>query len=345
LPYYEDPCFQSNQTQGCQVYNQYSAAIRVITEWAVPTPGQLVTLRVAALADILVGSFIWNPDYGYFSVEVYDPEGQQIKVQAVAGYTATVGTSIPGCTKFILTPNTILDTITELQAEIAVLQTEITVLETDITVLENNITQLNLGWVTVSETGTYLSASAFRVPGDITEFLRAGQKVKLLLDGTAFYANVASWAFGAGVTTISILINTDYVLTNNVITKVQLSNVNPVDFPAFFNYNLNASGFSSLIYNLGRYVVQGDIVRGEVQIGGTSNSTALTIAIPAPPNTLGMIGAAYQVADNGTGSVNVGIISATSPFTATIYKDQNFGTWTAANLKQAICEYSYIIDQ
>lgn len=112
IPYYEDPCFQENQNQGCKIYNQYSPVLRISTGWAVPEASNIVTLKVAALADMLVGATLWNPLYGEYEVVYYDPEGQIIKVVKAEDNTTEVGTVIPSCTKFIVTaPQTVsLDT-------------------------------------------------------------------------------------------------------------------------------------------------------------------------------------------------------------------------------------------
>jgi len=104
-PYYEDPCFQQSQTQGVQIFHSYSPVLRVATEWAVPDYGEIVTLRVSALSDIMLGVRIWNVDYGAYEVVSYDPDGGFIKVTRVAGDTTTVGTLIPGCSKFLVIPD------------------------------------------------------------------------------------------------------------------------------------------------------------------------------------------------------------------------------------------------
>ncbi len=103
MPYYEDPCLQQNQCQDTVVLSQYSTIIRISTGWAVPNVSELVTLKVSALADILIGSYIWNPNYGSYVVESYDPEEQKIKVRLAPRNDVEGGTVIPSCTKFVVT--------------------------------------------------------------------------------------------------------------------------------------------------------------------------------------------------------------------------------------------------
>lgn len=102
LPYYEDPCFQQNQCQGVQVVAQYTPVIRVVSSWAVPLPDTIVTLKVAALTDMLIGASIWNPDYGSYDVVSYDPDNQLIKVVKSVDNDEVVGTTIESCTRFII---------------------------------------------------------------------------------------------------------------------------------------------------------------------------------------------------------------------------------------------------
>ena len=61
IPYYEDSCFQENQMEGIQVFNQYAPVIRISTEWAVPLAESTVTLKVAALSDTLTYTHLTLP--------------------------------------------------------------------------------------------------------------------------------------------------------------------------------------------------------------------------------------------------------------------------------------------
>lgn len=129
IPYYEDPCFQENQNQGCKIYNQYSPILRISTGWAVPEGASIVTLKVAALADMMVGAIISNPTYGDYEVVSYDQEGQLIKVTKTEYNEVEVGTVIPSCTKFIVVSSS---QYTYLTARIDVLETNIATLENEL---------------------------------------------------------------------------------------------------------------------------------------------------------------------------------------------------------------------
>lgn len=101
-PFYSHPCDIQEDHARHIVVHQYVACIRVPNVWAVPESS--VWLEVPALVDALVGSCIWNPDYGYFLITAYDKEAQKILVERlnVSG-TALPGVVIPLCTKFIFT--------------------------------------------------------------------------------------------------------------------------------------------------------------------------------------------------------------------------------------------------
>jgi hypothetical protein len=84
------------------IVHQYVACVKVKNEWAVPQSDELLWLDLPALVDVLIGSCLWNPDYGFFKITAYDRQAHKVQVQRkdVAG-TASAGTVIPMCTKFI----------------------------------------------------------------------------------------------------------------------------------------------------------------------------------------------------------------------------------------------------
>lgn len=148
LPYYEDPCFQENQTQGCKIFNQYSPVLRISTGWAVPEENEVVTLKVAALADMLIGSVIWNPEFGDYVVISYDQAGQMIKVVKNLGNDTPVGTVIPSCTKFILNKLTqeyfLQFQIDEIKVILSTMQDDITDLQVDVVNVENDVDNIEI---------------------------------------------------------------------------------------------------------------------------------------------------------------------------------------------------------
>lgn len=59
-------------------------------------------------------------------------------------------------------------------------------------------------WITPGDVPTYLSATTFSVPGDRRLVFIAGAVLRCTVSGAYVYASVASSAFGAGVTTVTL---------------------------------------------------------------------------------------------------------------------------------------------
>lgn len=142
LPYYEDLCYQQSQCEGTVVVSQYSTVISIPTEWAIPEANEVVTLSVNALADILIGSCIWNPTYGFYFVESYDQEAQKIKVRHDPDSSTDIGIVIPSCTKFVVTTSVSPELFQRLRQVVGILQFEVEGLTDYVTSLAEQITQV-----------------------------------------------------------------------------------------------------------------------------------------------------------------------------------------------------------
>jgi hypothetical protein len=105
--FYSNPCTEVTQDHARHVtLNQYVACIRISNNWVVPLNDTATWLHVPAVVDFLVGCCIWNPEFGYFSVTAFDKNVQKIQIQRKdVETTAAPGTPVPGCTKFIITPD------------------------------------------------------------------------------------------------------------------------------------------------------------------------------------------------------------------------------------------------
>ena len=92
------------------------------------------------------------------------------------------------------------------------------------------------GWVKIPDTWTYVSASQFSVPGDQTTIYLKGLRLRFRQGGSYKYGIVASSAF-TSVTTVTIVVNSDYTLANAAITANEYSFLAvPQGFPDRFNY-------------------------------------------------------------------------------------------------------------
>lgn len=101
-PFYLNSCIQQDHSSHVFLH-QYIACLRISTEWIVPNDESEVWVEVPALVDVLIGSALWNPDYGYFLITAFDKKAQKLKLERYdTDFTADAGTTIPSCTKFIV---------------------------------------------------------------------------------------------------------------------------------------------------------------------------------------------------------------------------------------------------
>ncbi len=105
-PYYTHPCSEVKEDHARHVIvHQYVGCVRIPNEWVVPTNDSVTWLQLSAVVDVLVGSCLWHPDYGYFRITAFDARVQKIQLQRVdVEGTSPAGTTIPMCTKFIFAP-------------------------------------------------------------------------------------------------------------------------------------------------------------------------------------------------------------------------------------------------
>lgn len=105
-PYYSHPCdIELGSEDTTRYVHRYVAAIRVANNWTIPAEMSIAVLDVPALTEVLLGSWLWHPVYGYFEIQSYDPISQQIGIgnYQLAG-NALPGTPVPACTQFIISP-------------------------------------------------------------------------------------------------------------------------------------------------------------------------------------------------------------------------------------------------
>lgn len=88
------------------------------------------------------------------------------------------------------------------------------------------------GWVTVTDSWTYSSATTITVPSDATTKYSVGDKIRITNGGLKYFYITA-----VAATTLTITGGTDYTLTNVAISAISYSKVvSPLNFPQWFNY-------------------------------------------------------------------------------------------------------------
>jgi hypothetical protein len=206
------------------------------------------------------------------------------------------------------------------------------------------------GWVLATDTWVFASASTFTIAGaDRTALYSKGTRLRWTDSGGTKYGVVVSSSFSTN-TTVTIAVNTDYVIANSAITNPSYSyDVNPQGYPGWFNYTPVFTGFSVNPTNVtARFNIIGTLCHVLFGTGtpGTSNSTAFTIT--APVATAALTNKQPQshaiVADNGTTLTTPGLVVITSgSSTFNVYKDFSSAVWTASGGKLANFGITYDI--
>jgi hypothetical protein len=143
---------------------------------------------------------------------------------------------------------------------------------------------VNGGWTLHGSTWTYASASTFTVSGDQTALFQTGTRLKFT-QTTVKYAAVVSSVYSSPNTTVTIAVNTDYVIANAAISaKYYSGQANPTGWPGFFNF---AVAWTNVTVGNGtviaKYSIVGRLVKFTANLTfGTTTSIAGSIAI-APP--------------------------------------------------------------
>lgn len=202
------------------------------------------------------------------------------------------------------------------------------------------------GWVPTTDNWSYASPSTFTVSGDVTNTYKPGTKLKWAQTGVR-YGVVASSVYSAPDTTVTILVNDDYVISNSVITNNEYSYIeSPVGWPGWFNWTPSPTGQSAITTQVGTYFTNGRKITIFVNLSVTSNATTFTITnMPATNN--GPFASTNPIGlttDNGAIQTTPGRVStAAGTITATLRKDSANGAWTNTGTKGAVfwTEYEF----
>ena len=103
-PYYN--CAPACPESHCQkiTIQSFTADVKIVDSWNIPACGQQAVLNAESLRAIVVGSYLWNPDYGYFEITAFNSGTGQVTVQNNCNTgNATAGTNVPSCTEFTVT--------------------------------------------------------------------------------------------------------------------------------------------------------------------------------------------------------------------------------------------------
>lgn len=210
----------------------------------------------------------------------------------------------------------------------------------------NPLLQAYNGWIISPDTYVYISGNSFSITNsnDLTPVYTKGTRIKFTNNSSTFYGVVQSSLFSGGVTTVTLIANTDYAINNSAITNPFYSyDASPQGYPTWFNTVVGAwVGFSANPVSLIRFAVIGNMITLLINTGiGTSNNTSFSITLP-------VIAITSDLHVLGTGFDNGGYVQGCSPGylsgnLLTLYKitDQGTNAWTASGNKGWSGQFSY----
>lgn len=203
------------------------------------------------------------------------------------------------------------------------------------------------GWIEVSDSWSYASATTVTVPTDAATKYSVGDKIKFDNSSTKYFYIVAIAA-----TTLTLSGGTDYTVANSAISAIYYSKAEtPLNFPASFNYSPTITGFSAnptnTVYD---FFIRGSWLTVSIRqsTGGTSNAATFTITAPVVAATV--TNGQWQVAipfvdDNSAtlttpGRAYISTASSTITLGKTSAADN---TWTTSGTKRANFQLTYRI--
>jgi hypothetical protein len=172
----------------------------------------------------------------------------------------------------------------------------------------------NDGWIAVTDTWTYASASTITIPSDGT--LKYQPRMKIRLKQGAGYKYYTARTVTS--TLLTVFINTDYTVANAAITDISYSFVeNPFGFP--FSFNIAAPTWSAGTVNFtnqpGSNAFKISFIGGTTKVagsaqcnavsGGTGDFLATFAAGVLPAATVNGLGLSYNFSTGKVGSSSI----------------------------------------
>lgn len=108
-------------------------------------------------------------------------------------------------------------------------------------ILNGSSSGVTTGWIPVSSTWTYASATTITVPSGATSIYSVGDKVSIVQSGTTKYFYITAVAS----TLLTVNGGSDYTVANSAISGIKYSKSStPQGFPQWFNYSPTISGIT-----------------------------------------------------------------------------------------------------
>ena len=135
------------------------------------------------------------------------------------------------------------------------------------------------GWITVSDSWSYASASTITVPSGAASLYTQGDRLSIVQSSATKYFYIIAVAD----TLLTVTGGTDYTVANSTISSPRVSHMNcPADFPINFAYSPSFTGFSSNPTGSFHFTLYGRmcfVTHRETGLG-TKNASTFEIGLP-----------------------------------------------------------------
>lgn len=198
------------------------------------------------------------------------------------------------------------------------------------------------GWIAVSDTWTYASATTVTVPSDATAKYSVGDKVRFTNSGTKYFYITA-----VASTTLTLNGGSDYTVANAAITVPYYSKAEtPVGFPQWFNFTPNFPGTTLGSGTVaGFFAMCGKVVhlRASFTLGAGSAVSAaqLTLPITSATYTVNETFGSSSMNDVSAGTFNIGPVIWASTTTITLGCINASGTYGALSGTSSVVPFTW----
>ena len=196
------------------------------------------------------------------------------------------------------------------------------------------------GWIPVSDTWTYASATTITVPSGAASIYKVGMGIRLTQSSTVKYFYIV----GVADTVLTVTGGSDYTLANATISAVSYTNTpdTAIGFPRVFQYTTTITGYTTnpktatLEFKMiGNCVYVATYTRID---GNDSNTTELTFTLPVSAYDSQLVTAfGYPIDKGSVSTAPTGYIDVSGTI-ATCYKQHYQGAWTDSGRKALVLQ-------
>ena len=191
------------------------------------------------------------------------------------------------------------------------------------------------GWIPVSGTWTYETATTITVPSGAASIYKVGMGIRLTQTTVKYF-----YIVGVADTVLTVTGGADYTLANATISAVSYTNTpdTAIGFPRVFQYTTTITGYTT---NPKTATLEFKMIGNCVYVGSTynridgndSNTTTLTFTLPVPAYGSQLVTAlGYSIDGSSVSTAPTGYIDVSGTI-ASCYKQYYQAAWTASGRK------------